>query len=349
MSQSKSKIMRNDAKGYWPRRGHVILSQRASQDPLPPVGLIAGWGRFPVEVAEALVRDGRRVACVAIRGHASSELESICDHVWWSGIGKLGGHIAYFRRSGVQDVTMAGKIFKAEVLYGGSLWLRHFPDLTCLRTFGPHLFGRRRDARDDSLLTAVVNTYDRMGMTIRSATDLAPELLMKRSQLSGGKISTSLQSDIETGWHVAKQMGGMDIGQTITIKDGTVLAVEAIEGTDACIKRTGELCRRGGWTLVKVSKPDQDMRFDVPTIGPQTIQMVRQAGGKAIVVEAEKTIIVDREVTLQAAKDAGITLVAFDDASLSTNNGSNPEVSSSETNCGSIDGQANIFKQPKAA
>ena len=311
-----------DSRGYWPRRGHSILSQGAANDPLPPVGLIAGWGKFPVEVAQALVRDGRRVACVAIRGHASTDLESICDHVWWSGIGKLGGHVAYFRRSGVKDVTMAGKIFKAEILYGGSLWLRHLPDLTCLRTFGPHLFGRRRDARDDSLLTAVVNTYDRSGMTMRPATDLAPELLVKRSQLSGDKISAALQSDIETGWKVAKQMGGLDIGQTITIKDGTVLAVEAIEGTDACITRTGELCKRGGWTLVKVSKPKQDMRFDVPTIGPQTIAKVREAGGTAIVVEADKTIIVEREETLQAAKAAGITLVAFDDAGFTRDNSS---------------------------
>jgi hypothetical protein len=108
----------------------------------------------------------------------------------------------------------------------------------------------------------------------------------------------------------------MDIGQTITIKDGTVLAVEAIEGTDACILRTGELCRRGGWTLVKVSKPNQDMRFDVPTIGPQTVARVRDAGGKAIAIEAGKTIVVEREQTLELARNCGITIVAIDDAEI---------------------------------
>jgi DUF1009 family protein len=293
-----------------------VINDGRRANELPPIGLVAGWGRFPVEVAQALVRSGRRVACVAIRGHASNDLESICDHVLWLGVGKLGGHIKYFRRSGATEVTMAGKLFKADLLYGGSLWLRHFPDLTCLRTFGPHLLGRRRDARDDSLLMAVVNAYQRVGIRIQPATDLAPELLVKRTQLTGGVINSALQSDIQAGWRIAKQMGGMDIGQTITIKDGTVLAVEAIEGTDACIERTGSLCKRGGWTMVKVSKPEQDMRFDVPTIGPQTIRRVHSSGGKAIVVEADKTIIVDREETLRAAKEAGITLVAVDDESI---------------------------------
>ncbi len=139
---------------------------------------------------------------------------------------------------------------------------------------------------------------------------------MNEGLLTGPSPSTRLQGDIEAGWRVAKQMGGMDIGQTITIKDGTVIAVEAIEGTDACIERTGELCRRGGWTLVKVSKPNQDMRFDVPTIGPQTIQRVRDAGGKAIAIEADKTILVEREQTLEMARKAGITIMAIDDANV---------------------------------
>lgn len=306
----------NMTSGYWPRGAVAVLNHRRGASELPPIGLVAGWGRFPVEVAQTLVRSGRRVACIAIRGHASNELESICDHVLWLGVGKLGGHIKYFRRSGVSEVTMAGKLFKADLLYGGSLWLRHFPDLTCIRTFGPHLLGRRRDARDDSLLMAVVDAYQNAGIKIQPATDLAPELLVKRKQLTGGKITTALQSDIESGWKIAKSMGGMDIGQTITIKDGTVLAVEAIEGTDACIERTGQLCRRGGWTMVKVSKPNQDMRFDVPTIGPQTIQQVQAGGGTAIVIEAEKTIIVDQQKTMQVAKEAGITLVAVDDESI---------------------------------
>jgi hypothetical protein len=151
-------------------------------------------------------------------------------------------------------------------------------------------------------------------MEVCAATDFAPELLVNQGLLTGPAPSARLQSDIHSGWRVAKQMGGMDIGQSITIKDGTVIAIEAMEGTDACIDRTGQLCRRGGWTLVKVSKPNQDMRFDVPTIGPQTITRVQQAKGTAIAIEAGKTIVVERDQTLQLARKAGITIVAIDDA-----------------------------------
>ncbi len=283
----------------------------------PPVGLIAGWGSFPLEVARQIVDDGGSVCCVAIKGHASTELESICDHVKWMGVGKVGGHIRYFQRHGVEQVTMAGKLFKADILFQGSVWLRHLPDWTAIKTFGPHLFGRRRDARDDNLLMAVTNAYSNGNMEVCAATDFAPEILVKQGILTGSSPKAKLQADIESGWKVAKQMGGLDIGQTITIKDGTVIAVEAIEGTDSCIERTGQLCRRGGWTLVKVSKPNQDMRFDVPTIGPQTIQRVQDAGGKAIAIEANLTILVEREKTIQLAQKAGITIVAIDSDEIS--------------------------------
>ena len=282
----------------------------ASSHP-PPIGLVAGWGSFPVEVARSLVQQGNRVCCVAITGHASTDLESICDHVKWSGVGKLGGHLRYFRRHAVERVTMAGKLFKAELLYRGSLWLRHFPDLTCVQTLGPHLIGRHRDARDDSLLLAITSAYERAGMTICAATDFAPELLVNLGSLTGNEPSPRVQRDVAVGWDVARQMGGLDIGQTVTVKDGTVIAVEAMEGTDACIERTGQLCPRGGWTMIKVSKPNQDMRFDVPTIGPQTIDRVHRNGGKAIVIEAGKTIVVDQQQTIDLARRFGIAVVAM--------------------------------------
>ncbi|TWU35795.1 hypothetical protein Q31b_52300 [Novipirellula aureliae] len=276
-----------------------------------PIGLIAGWGSFPIEVAREVTRQGGRVCCIAIKGHACESLEAICDRVAWSGVGKVGGHIRYFRRHGVKQVTMAGKLFKSDLLFSGSLWLKHLPDIQCLRTFGPLLFGRSRDARDDRLLLAVTDTYNQRGLQVCAPTDFAPELLVKHGLLVGRRLSSSQQKDVQMGWHVARQMGGMDIGQSITIKDGAVIAVEAIEGTDACIERSGQLCKRGGWTLVKVSKPDQDMRFDVPTIGAQTVQKVKQAGGSTIVIEADKTILVDRDKTIEEAKRAGITIVAM--------------------------------------
>ncbi|QDV47674.1 hypothetical protein Enr13x_75850 [Stieleria neptunia] len=287
------------------------FSSSSNRHDQPPIGLIAGWGSFPVEVAEHVIASGRRVCCIAITDHASTELESICDHVKWSGVGKIGAHLRYFRRHGIDQVTMAGKLFKSELLFQGSVWIKHCPDWTAIRTFGPCLLGNRPDSRDDSLLLAVTNTYARHSLTICPATDFAPELLVDQGHLIGTPLTKKQSRDAEFGWQVAKQMGGMDIGQSITIKDGTVLAVEAVEGTDECIARTGTLCRRGGWTLVKVSKPNQDMRFDVPTIGPQTVTRVAENGGTAIVIEAGKTILVEREETFRLAKQHGITIVAL--------------------------------------
>ncbi len=301
-------------RGYRPGYVRTMMRDLQESQRQPPVGLIAGWGQYPVEIAQAIIRGKRSVCCIAITGHASRDLESICDHVKWAGVGRIGGHIRYFRRFGVRQLTMAGKLFKSDLLFSGSLWLQHLPDLCAIRTFGPLLVGRRRDARDDSVLLAVTRAYARSNMEVCPATDFAPELLVKHGIISGKRPSDRMMRDIEVGWQSAKQMGGMDIGQSVTVKDGVILAVEAIEGTDACIERTGTLCRRGGWTLVKVSKPNQDMRFDVPTIGPQTIQRVRDAGGKAIAIEAGKTIVVDRERTLELAQQASIAIIAIDDA-----------------------------------
>ncbi|TVP96455.1 MAG: LpxI family protein [Planctomycetaceae bacterium] len=294
--------------GYHPR-GSV---RRVDSDLRRPIGLIAGWGRFPVLVARSLVERRIPVCCIAIPGHADEHLEYLCDHVLWSGVGRLGTHLRYFRKLGVQQVTMAGKLFKADLLYGGSPWLRHAPDLQCVRTFGPLLLSRQRNARDDSLLNAVTQMYQNHQMEVTAATDLAPDLLARPGWLVGKPRSLGLENDIRFGWEIAKQMGGLDIGQSITVKDGAVLAVEAIEGTDACICRTGEVCRRGGWVLVKVAKPRQDMRYDVPTIGPQTVRLVHEAGGVAIAIEANKTIIVDQDQTFADAAKAGIAIVAMD-------------------------------------
>lgn len=283
--------------------------------PAQAYGLIAGWGRFPIQVAEAIRENGDAVHCVAVKGHALPEIESVCDSTQWFGVGRMGSHVRYFRRHGVTAVTMAGKLFKSEILYGGSL-LGHCPDWTCVRAFAPLLLGRNRDARDDSLLTAVTEIYLRSKIDVCPATDLAPELLVKEGHLAGPRPKPAAKRDADIGWRTAKQMGGMDIGQSVTIKDGTVIAIEAIEGTDACIERTGQLCSRGGWTLVKVAKPNQDMRFDVPTIGPQTVQRVHEAGGTSIVIEADKTIVVDQTETFAAAHKAGISILAFCDSNM---------------------------------
>ena len=288
-----------------------------------PVGLIAGWGRFPVLVAEALMRKGHPVFCVALQGLADPALEYYCDNVRWLGVAKLGGHIRYFRRNHVHHVTMAGKLFKAELLFHGSVILKNWPDWECVRTFAPHFIFRKQDTRDDSLLTAVTNAYSRAKMNVIAATDFAPDLLVKQGSLTSRRPSAGQWSDIQFGWQIAKMMGGLDIGQAITVRNGTVIAVEAVEGTDACIARSGKLCKKGGWTLIKVSKPNQDMRFDVPTIGPLTIQQVADAGGSAIAIEAGKTIVVDQHQTIQLAEKLGISLIAIEADSVAATSAGN--------------------------
>ena len=139
-----------------------------------------------------------------------------------------------------------------------------------------------------------------------------PDIVIDAGCLTKRKPDRSTNLDIEFGWNIARQIGGLDIGQSITVKDRNVLGVEAIEGTDALIARTGKLCPRGGFTLIKVAKPKQDMRFDVPTIGARTVRQMAQAGGAAIAVEAGKTIFVEREETLQLAKQHRISIVSLD-------------------------------------
>ena len=215
----------------------------------------------------------------------------------------------FFRQHEVSHVCLSGKLFKDKILYHGWGWVEHLPDWECLKTMMPQIFWRTSDFTDNSLLGAVVNSFGRRGMTTVSGTEFATQLIAQEGFLTRRKPSNMERDDIEFGWTIAKQMGGLDIGQSVTVRDRAILAVEAIEGTDACIVRTGQLCPRGGFTLVKVAKPDQDMRFDLPTIGPLTIEKMAKAGGKVIAIEAGKTIVINREETIRCAEEHGIAIV----------------------------------------
>ncbi|MHC4179732.1 MAG: LpxI family protein, partial [Planctomycetota bacterium] len=158
----------------------------------------------------------------------------------------------------------------------------------------PHFITRRKDCRDDTLLTAIVDEFGCEGIRFAPATDFAPELLAAEGQLTRRGPSAWQWKDIEFGWQIAKELGRLDIGQSVAVKDQAVLAVEAVEGTDQCIRRAGSLCTAGGFTVVKVAKPQQDMRFDVPTIGRGTLETMVESGGRVLAVEAERTIILDQ-------------------------------------------------------
>lgn len=274
------------------------------------VGLLAGWGRYPIVVAEALRRSGHEVFCLGVKDHADRELARLCDDFAWVGLGKIGRAVRYFRRHGCHDAMMAGKIHKVR-LYQPWHWIKHLPDWRALRVFWPHFVSGQKDRKDDTLLSAIVETFAADGIHFGPATDYAPELLVKPGQQTRRGPNAAQAKDIEFGWTLAKEMGRLDVGQSVVVKDRTAIAVEAIEGTDECIRRAGALCRAGGFTVVKTAKPQQDMRFDVPTIGLGTLETMVAVGGKLLAVEAGRTILIDEPKFLEFADRHGLVVVAL--------------------------------------
>jgi DUF1009 family protein len=276
-----------------------------------PIGLVAGWGRYPIVVAEALAAQGRPIVGLGVKDHADPALVSLCDEFRWVGLAKLGAAIRFFRRHGVADATMAGKIHKVKMFQPWAI-VKHLPDWQALKTFWPHFIGHRADRKDDTLLGTLVDKFAQHGIDFRPATDFAPELLVKYGHLTSRAPTAAQRADIEFGWTLAKEMGRLDIGQSVAIKNRAVLAVEAIEGTDECIRRAGTLCAAGGFTVVKVAKPQQDMRFDVPTIGLGTLETMVAAGATVLAVEADKTILLDEPQVIEFANRHRLTVVAYD-------------------------------------
>ena len=270
------------------------------------IGLLAGWGRFPVVFAETARRQGYSVQCLGIEGMAPEELRDHCDHFRTAPLARIGAGIRFFRKRRVQEAVMAGKVEKS-VLFDPLRFWRLLPDLRTINMWCRHCV----DKKDDTLLLAVIREFERDGIRFRSALDFCPEILVKHGFLTKRQPTATQWKDIHFGWEMAKAMGGLDVGQTVVINDLAVIAVEAIEGTDACIRRAGTLCRRGGMTVVKVAKPQQDMRFDVPTVGVQTIQTMRESGARILAIESGKTILLDEEEVIRLADKLGIGIVSI--------------------------------------
>ena len=276
------------------------------------IGLVAGWGRYPIVIAEALSRAGYEVHCLGLREHADeAALRPWCRSFHWIGVARIGGALRVCRRLGVRRVTMAGKVHKTK-LYRPWVWLHYVPDWRTLRMFFRSFVLTQGDRRDDTILGTIAAEAQKDGIRLAPATDFAPELLVKKECLTRRAPSALEYKDVEFGWKLAKEMGRLDIGQSVAVKGRNALAVEAIEGTDACIRRAGELCRSGGFTVVKVAKPRQDMRFDVPTIGLGTLEGMVAAGARCLAVEADKTILLDRREFLRFADRHGLAIVALD-------------------------------------
>ncbi len=271
-----------------------------------PIGLIAGQGRLPVLTARGIRAAGRRVVCVGLRDQYAAELVTECDAFKSAGIIQIGRWIRLLRKQGVRQAVMVGRVTKVR-MYDPLYLVRQMPDWRAAKLW----FGKlRHDKRNDAILGAVADALAEAGVTLIDSTQYIPEQMAGEGVLTPGRPpSAEQQRDIAFALPIIRKLGEVDIGQSIAVKDAEVVAVEAIEGTDRMIGRAGELCKRGGWTLVKVGKPNQDMRFDVPTVGVNTIENMKKSGAACLAVEAGKVILLDKPQVLAAAEKAGIAVI----------------------------------------
>ena len=267
-----------------------------------PIGLIAGNGSFPFLVLRAARQLGHEVAVVAIKGEAFPELDTLAAElggttVEWVSLGQLGGCIRALTSAGATRAVMAGQVKHVK------LFTDVMPDLTMLS-----VLTRLRGKNTDALISAVADVLEKHGITLLDSTALLRDLLAGPGVLTRTPPSTAMQADFDFGYGVADAIAGLDVGQTIVVKDRAVVAVEAMEGTDASIARAGGLAGPGS-RVIKVAKPSQDMRFDVPVVGVATIAAMRAAGADALSIDAGRTLILDGEAFARAANEAGIVVV----------------------------------------
>jgi DUF1009 family protein len=268
---------------------------------LKKLGLIAGNGKFPLIFATEARREGYEVVAVAHRGETQQEIEELVDQVTWIQVGQLGKLIQTFKRAGVTQAAMAGGIRKVKLLSNFR------PDLRGIR-----FLAGLNSREDDALLRGVADELEKEGITVLESTLCLPHIVAEEGVLTQHVPSPAQWEDIHYGFHLAKEIGRLGVGQTVVVKSGVVVAVEAVEGTDAAIARGGSLAR-SGCIVVKVSKPRQDLRFDVPAVGVETIRRIHEVKGAALAVEAEKTILLERDEMLREASRCGVIVAAVRD------------------------------------
>lgn len=258
--------------------------------------LISGSGDYPRLVIESARAAGvRRIALAAFEGETPEEITALADEVHWMKVGQLGRLIGAAKKSGAKDALMAGQIAP-----GNLFNLR--PDLRALV-----LLARLKERNAETLFGAVASELASAGVTLLPATTFLDNHIAGKGHLAGPKLKARQVSDLEFGFRIAKETSRLDIGQTVVVKNGTVLAVEAFEGTNEAIRRGGELGRSGA-IMVKVSKPGQDMRFDVPVVGTKTLETAAAAKIQAIGVEAGATLLLDRNRVAEAATAHSISI-----------------------------------------
>ena len=266
------------------------------------IGLIAGNGRFPFLVIDAARNLGHQVTVVAIREEADAGLESIVGDssgisIHWISLGQLGRCIAILKSAGVSRVLMAGQVKHTK------LFAKVVPDLTFLS-----VLSRLRSRNTDSLISTVADVLSENGIELVDSTTFLKPLLANAGELTKKSPSKDEASDLAFGYEMADAIADLDIGQTIIVKDRAVVAVEAMEGTDDVIIRAGQLAGTGA-CVIKVAKPEQDMRFDVPVVGVATIRSMKEAGATVLSVDEGRTLMLDGDVVIKSADEAGIAIV----------------------------------------
>jgi UDP-2,3-diacylglucosamine hydrolase len=272
----------------------------------PPLGLIAGQGSLPLETARGMRAAGHRVICAALSGQAMvPELRQLCDKVLIVGVVRLNQWIRVLKRNGCRQAVMVGRV-GAKQMHTRFHLFRYVPDWRTARVW---FFRVRHDKRNDALLKAVADELQSGGITLIDGRPFVPENLATLGLMTKTPPSAAMQADIDFAWPLLKRANELLIGQALAVKDRSVIAVEAIEGTNRLIERTGELCKRKGWVLCKASNPNQDMRFDVPTVGIATLEKLHAHGGGAMVLEAARTIMLEKEKLLARADQLGVAVI----------------------------------------
>ena len=260
------------------------------------LAIIAGNGAYPFAMARGARKAGvKRIVAASFTDETSDKLAAEVDDIEWLRVGQLGKLLAFLEKSGARHAVMAGQIAP-----GNLFDLR--PDFKAL-----FLLARLKQRNAATIFAAIADEMAKIGVTLQPATSFMDDHLAPAGLIAGPKLKARTEEDLRFGHTIAKEVSRLDIGQTVVVKNGTVLAVEAFEGTNEAIKRGGAL-GRGGAVMVKVSKPGQDLRFDVPVVGPVTLEICREAGVRAIGVEAGKTILLERERIAAIAAEHRITL-----------------------------------------
>lgn len=261
------------------------------------IGIIAGGGQFPLLFAQAVRRHGLKVYAAAHQGETDETLADKVDALQWVRLGQLGKIIDFFKKEGVIKTVFIGSITKTNIFRDVR------PDLK-----GLGLWNKIDIKQDDSILRAIADRLAKDGIEVVASTSYVPELLFPQGILTRKKLTKEQKNDIVFGWKIARAMGGLDIGQCVVVRNQTVLAVEAIEGTDAAIRRGGTLGKEKA-VVVKLKKPNQDLRFDLPAVGEKTIVSMLEVKAAVLAVEAGYALFFDRESVIRTADAAGLVVV----------------------------------------